>query len=216
MIELASDEVVPDRPFTAPDWTRTDEVVLDRMWHRLRAHARTYQGGEVGARASTDRAANDRTDKLNDSGGSVHTIVFPELRRALRSDDLFAVGFFGQARTGVDHTPIMVLEAELIADMWQTDGLVAYYNAFYPEAGWGNLVLFADAETERAWGDDRRHVDAVRRSADHYHSIRLHHARAAGGLMGTGPITITRTRYLDYDGDRRWRAVRDRDMGTGR
>ena len=215
MIELASDELVPGRPFTAPAWTVTDEAVLSRMWDRLRAHARTYATGPV-ARPAADPAANDRTDKLVDIDGSVHTIVLPDLRRALRSEDLFAVGFFGQARTGVDHTPIMVLEAELIADMWQNDGPLAYYNAFYPEAGWGNLVLFADAETERRWGSDPRHGDAVRRSGTHYHSIRLHHARASGGLLGTGPIAITRTRYLDYDGDRPWRAVRDRGLRTGR
>lgn len=212
MIRLASDELVPDRPFTAPSWTLTDETVLDRMWDRLRVHARTYESEPV-AQPGPERAANDRMDKAVDPDGSAHTIVLPDLPRALRLQDLFAVGFFGQARTGVDHAPIMELETELIADMWRNDGLIAYYNAFYPEAGWGNLVLFADAETERAWGDDRRHVDAVRRSPDHYYSIRLHHAQASGGLLGTGPIRITRTRYLDYEGDRRWRAVRDRGFG---
>ena len=162
MIQLASDESVPDRPFTATAWTSTDEAVLDRMWDRLRAHARTCEAGRV-ARPAAKRTANDRTDRLHDPDGSVHTIVFPDLRLALRSDDLFAVG---------------------------------------------------DAETERAWGDDRRHVDAVRRSPDHYHSIRLHHARASSGLLGTGPIRIARTRYLDYAADRPWRAVRERGIGT--
>jgi hypothetical protein len=213
VIELASDEPVPDRPFAAASWTATDEAVLDRMWHRLRGHARTYAVGDVARRSRAGPTRNERTDKLVDADGSVHTIVLPDLARALRSDDLFAVGFFGQARSGVDHTPIMELEAALIADMWRMDGLVAYYNAFYPEAGWGNLVLFADAATEAAWGGDRRHVDAVRRSPDHYHSIRLHHAHAAGGVLGSGPIEITRTRYLDYGGDRPWRAVRARSSG---
>jgi hypothetical protein len=209
VIQLAPDELVPDRPFTAPSWTLADEAVLARMWSRLRAHAGADEAGRV-AGSPVERLANDRTDKLLDPDGSVHTIVIPDRRRTLRSGDLFAVGFFGQARTGVDHTPIMVLEADLIADMWRTEGLVAYYNAFYREAGWGNLVLFADAETEGAWGGDPRHIDAVRRSADHYHSIRLHLARAAGGLLGTGPIEIIRTRYLDYAGVRPWRAVRER------
>jgi hypothetical protein len=212
VIELGADELVPARPFTAPAWTTTDEAVLDRMWGRLRSHARTHEAGRVPGYPA-EREANDRTDKIVDPDGSVHTIVVPHLPRALHSDDLFAVGFFGQARAGVDHAPIIELEAELISDMWRNDGLVAYYNAFYPEAGWGNLVLFADAETERAWGDDRRHVVAVRRSPDHYHSIRLHHARALGGLLGSGPIRITRTRYLDFAGDRPWHAVRERSLG---
>ncbi|HSL75908.1 MAG TPA: hypothetical protein VK867_03115 [Candidatus Limnocylindrales bacterium] len=210
MSELAPGETVEDRPFASPSWTRTDEAILERMWARLRAYAGMFRELAGKAPATARRSANDRSDKLVDADGSVHTIVLPNVRRALRSDDLFAVGFFGQARTGVDHTPIMLLEAELIADMWRTEGLVAYYNAFYPEAGWGNLVLFADAAAEAAWGGDRRHAEAVRRSPDHYHSIRLHHARASGGFLGTGSIEITRTRYLDYGAERPWRAVRER------
>lgn len=203
MIELGSDERVAGRPFTAPDWTRKDEAVLRRMWSRLRGHV---------ASIAADRPG-DRLDRIRNPESSVHTIVLPDLARALRTEDLFGVGFFGQARRRVDHTPIMELEAALIADMPTTPGLVAYYNAFHPTAGWGNLVLFADEALERAWGDDPRHVDAVRRSATHYHSIRLHHARAIGGLLGEGTIEIIRTRYIDYRDARPWRAIRERGEG---
>jgi hypothetical protein len=167
------------------------------MWARLRRHTRTVAAD-----------ARDRTDRVTDADSSVHTIVLPDLSRALRADDLFAVGFFGQARSGVDHSPIMELEAGLIGGMSTTRGLVAYYNAFYPGAGWGNLVLFSDEVAERAWGDDSRHVEAVRRSPDHYHSLRLHHAWAMGGLLGSGPISVIRTRYIDFDDDPPWRAIR--------
>ena len=209
MIELGAQERVPGRPFTAPAWTGKDGAVLDRMWDRLRAHARSDARDAARRPPTSGSTTNDRSDKLVDPDSSVHTIVLPDLARALRADDLFGVGFFGQARGGVDHTPIMALEAGLIADMWTVDGLVAYYNAFYPAAGWGNLVLFTDVAAERAWGDDPRHAEAVRRSASHYHSIRLHHARAIGGLLGSGPIEIIRTRYLDYRDDRPWRAIRE-------
>ena len=200
MIELGPSEHVAGRPFSTPDWTRKDSAVLSRMFSRLRTHAATYA-----------RDAGDRLDKLTEPDGSVHTIVLPDLERMRRVGDLFGVGFFGQARRNVDHTPIMELEAALIADMPRTAGLVAYYNAFDPDEGWGNLVLFEDAVAERAWGGDPRHIDAVRRSATHYHSIRLHHALAAGGLLGSGPIEIIRTRYLDYAEDPPWRAVRERE-----
>jgi hypothetical protein len=199
VIELASDERVAGRPFTAPDWTRKDEAVLRRMWSRLRGHV---------ASIAAERP-RDRLDRISDPDASVHTIVLPDIARSLRTQDLFGVGFFGQARRRVDHTPIMEIEAALIADMPTAPGLVAYYNAFHPAAGWGNLVLFADVATERSWGDDSRHVDAVRRSATHYHSIRLHHARALGGLLGQGPIEIIRTRYIDYRDARPWRAIRE-------
>lgn len=169
------------------------------MWARLKRHARAHAAD----------AAGDRLDKVTDRDASVHTIVLPDFAGVRRVGDLFGVGFFGQARLGVDHAPIMALEAALISDMPTTNGLVAYYNAYYPEAGWGNLVLFRDEAMERAWGDDPRHIEAVRRSGAHYHSIRLHHARANGGLLGTGSIVIVRTRYIDFDDDPPWRAIRE-------
>jgi hypothetical protein len=199
VIRLRSEERVPGRPFAAVDWTRDDGAVLARMWTRLRSHARAHAADATG----------DRIDKVTDRDASVHTIVLPDLAGVHRAGDLFGVGFFGQARLGVDHAPIMVLEAALISDMPNTNGLVAYYNAYYPEAGWGNIVLFRDEATERAWGDDPRHIEAVRRSGAHYHSIRLHHARAIGGLLGTGPIDIVRTRYIDFHDDPPWRAIRE-------
>lgn len=200
MIELRADERVADRPFAAPDRTTKDGEVLERMWARLRAHVATV--AVEGARAP------DRRDRVIDADGSVHTIVLPRLARA-GTADLFGVGFFGQARHQVDHTPIMDLEAALIADMPRTPGLVAYYNAFVPTDGWGNLVLFESHAVERRWGGDPRHVEAVRRSSTHYHAIRLHHARAVGGLLGSGRIEIIRTRYIDFADDPPWRAIRE-------
>ena len=202
MIELRADESVAGRPFAAPDWTARDGEILLRMWDRLRVHVRAV--------AAAGGVSPNRLDRVTDADASVHTIVLPRLSTALGTTDLFGVGFFGQARHQVDHAPIMELEAALIADMPSTPGLVAYYNAFDPTAGWGNLVLFEDHAVERAWGGDPRHVEAVRRSPVHYHSIRLHHAKASGGLLGSGPIEITRTRYLDFADDPPWRALRER------
>jgi hypothetical protein len=207
VIDLAPDERVAGRPFAAPGWTRQDEEVLGRMWTRLRKHLAWIAFDAGGAAAATKTS---RLDKVTDPDASVHTIVLPDLRRASGTGDLFGVGFFGQARRSVDHTPIIDLEAALIDDMPRTPGLVAYYNAFDPDAGWGNLVLFEDHAAEAAWGADPRHVEAVRRSPAHYHSIRLHHARAMGGLLGTGPIEIIRTRYIDFADDPAWRAIRQR------
>ena len=205
MIELRSGERVVGRAFAAPVWTRRDEEVLRRMWTRLRGHV-TDLAADGAADGTRPRS---RLDRVADPDSSVHTIVLPDLERALGTDDLFGVGFFGQARRRVDHTPIIDLEAALIDDMPSTPGLVAYYNAFDPSAGWGNLVLFEDHVAEAAWGGDPRHVEAVRRSPVHYHSIRLHHARASGGLLGSGPIEIVRTRYLDFADDPPWRAIRE-------
>lgn len=209
-MQLGPQEVVSGRPFAAPHWVRKDGAVLSRMWARLRRHVATLVTDADGRRPPL---TGDRVDRITDPDASIHTIVLPDVARAVGDADLFGVGFFGQARQGVDHTPIMELEAALIADMPTTAGLVAYYNAYHQEAGWGNLVLFHDETAERAWGGDPRHIEAVRRSAVHYHSIRLHHARAAGGLLGLGPIDILRTRYIDFRDDPPWRAIRPGSVG---
>ena len=210
MIQLGPQELVSGRPFAAPVWVRNDGAVLRRMWARLRRHVATLVTDPDGRRQPL---TGHRVDRITDPDASIHTIVLPDVSRAVRDGDLFGVGFFGQARHGVDHTPIMGLEAALIADMPRTAGLVAYYNAYDQGAGWGNLVLFSDETAERAWGGDPRHIEAVRRSTVHYHSIRLHHAQAAGGLLGLGPIDILRTRYIDYRDDPPWRAIRERSVG---
>lgn len=195
MIRLEPGAHVPGRAFTEVARSRADAAVMTTMLGRLRAHV-----------AAVDESP--RFDRFTDPDGSQHKIVLPGHLGIQRPGDLFGVGFFGQARTGVDHAPIIDLEAALIDDMPGTRGLVAYYNTFHAATGWGNLVLFEDEDAKSAWGGDRRHADAVARSPAHYHSIRLHHARVVGGLTGTGGLELIRTRYLDYEGEATWRAIR--------
>jgi hypothetical protein len=191
---------VADRPFTALARTREDVALMTAMLDRLRAHVATVTGHR--------RRTRSRIDRVTDDDRSQHQIVLPSIARTRRPGDLFAVGFFGQARGDVDHAPIVELESALIEDMPGTPGLVAYYNTFQPGTGWGNLVLFEDEQLKAAWGGDPRHADAVVRSSRHYHSIRLHNARAVGGLTGSGGIELIRTRLLDYREVPAWRAVR--------
>lgn len=197
---LGRGEDVPDRPFADAGRSDADAAVMARMLERLRAH--------VAAVLPDPTAPAGRFDRFTDDLGGHHKIVLPALERAHRAGDLFAVGFFGQARADVDHGPIVALEGALIDDMPGTPGLVAYYNTFHPDAGWGNLVLFESEAAKDGWGSDPRHAEAVRRSPTHYHSVRLHNARAIGGLRGTGGIELIRTRYLDFGGPTAWRATR--------
>lgn len=201
MITLAPDAVVADRPFTALEHSAADLRVMDRMLVRLRRHV---------AEVVVPSGSASRDDRLSDPDGSQLKIAIPAVAAALVPRDLVAVGFFGQARMDVDHAPIIDLEAALIADLAQEPGLLVYFNLFWPGVGWGNLVLFDGWEAKDRWGrDDPRHIESVRRSPAHYHSIRLHNGVVAGGLPGVGGIRLVRTRYLDYSGDRPWRAVRE-------
>jgi len=174
---------------------------MDQMLVRLRRHV-----AEV---VAPSRAAS-RDDRVTDPDGSQLKIVMPYVRAALEPRDLVAVGFFGQARMDIDHAPIVGLEAALIADVSGDSGLLVYENLFWPGVGWGNLVLFDGWTSKDRWGrDDPRHVESIRRSPAHYHSIRLHNGVVPGGLPGDAGVRLVRTRYLDFSGDRPWRAIRE-------
>lgn len=195
---LGHDETAEGRPFTAPSRDVEDMRIIDRMVRRLASHAR-----EVGA-GSPSAVADDR--RVLDDDGSLHRIVLPDVQALTSATDLAVVGFFGQARDDVDHTPIGDLEQQLISMMDGADGLVAYYNVHWPSEGWGNLVVFVDVGRRRAWGADDRHREAVRRAPGHYHSVRLHRAALAGGL--DGEVRLTSTTYLDFAAGEPWRAMR--------
>lgn len=199
-VRLAPDETAEGRPFTAPTHGAADLRIIERMVRRLAHHARTIL-------AESPRATADDRRVLDDDG-SLHRIVLPDIPSLISAEELAAVGFFGQARTGVDHTPIGDLEQQLISTMDGTDGLVAYYNVHWPTEGWGNVVLFADVAHRRGWGGDARHEEAVRRAPQHYRSVRLHHVALPGGLDG-GAIRLTSTTFLDYADAGSWRATRD-------
>jgi hypothetical protein len=202
VIELAAAEPTPGRNFAHADHGRRDLAVMNRMLGRLRLHIE-----QVGA----DRAAGSRCDLFTDDEGE-HLIVLPHPDLLPITGELTAVGFFGQARSNIDHTPILDLEDALIEDMPSHAGLAAYYNVHWPDTGWGNLVLFVDDGAKDGWGHDQRHFDSIELSPRHYHSIRLHNGGLPGGLPGAGVIHLVRTKYLDFD--RPWRAVRRLD-GTG-
>jgi hypothetical protein len=196
VIRLGPTEEVADHPFTAVGHGRHDVSVMNRMLDRLRCHV-----GRI------DLSAGPRDDRFVDHGE--HMIVLPNPSLLPSAADLVAVGFFGQARSDVDHGPIVAIEERLVRLMPRTPGLVAYYNVHRPPTEWGNLVLFTGDTAKDGWGDDELHRDAIARSSDHYHSIRLHNAVVAGGVPGGAPIRLVRTKYLDFDHEPTWRALRE-------
>lgn len=194
MIQLAADEVVPGRPFTAAQESERDLETMNRMLTTLRRHV-------DGIRLDGPSRAEYRDE-------GEHLIVLPHPELIAVTSTLIAVGFFGQARASVDHQPIIDLEHRLIDDMPNDPGLVAYHNCHWPGAGWGNLVLFTDVGAKDGWGHDDDHRRAVERSPDHYHSIRLHNGVLPGGLGGSDSIRLVATKYLEFGADGQWRAVR--------
>jgi len=191
-LHLAPDAAVPGRPFADPARSDDDLAALAAIRAAL---VRRHAGGRGAGR-------------WVDAAGAEHWLVAPDWAALAAQRPALAVGFFGQARGDVDHGAIVDLEHDILARASSFAGLLAYCNVHFASGQWGNLVLFADAAGPRhVWGDTV-HADAIARTPRHYHSLRLHRASLAGGLLGAGGLRLERTSYYDFASDPVWRAVR--------
>ena len=98
-VSLAPAELVPTRPFSGPEATGHDLNVLSGI--RIAQQERLVEGHGGGTWI-------DRT-------GATHWLVAPRPERALNPTPCLAIGFFGQARSDVDHTIIVQLEHAMLA-----------------------------------------------------------------------------------------------------
>lgn len=190
-MSLLPDEAVPRREFTHLARSLDDLAALAKIRASLVTRARSNLAGGTWTIA-----------------GESHWLVVPELRALVASRPGFGVGFFGQAREGVDHSAILELEHDLLARARFFPGLLAYYNVRFVSGQWGNLVLFASEDDRAHVRSDPTHVKALERTADHYRSVRLHRLRFADGALGGAPPTLESTLLLDFSETPPWRAVR--------
>jgi hypothetical protein len=195
---LGPEEPVPDRPFTHYQASVADVATM--RW--MAGHLRSLAAGSAGGKQPV------YTHQLDDNGAT-HRIVVPRWESLRADSDIIAVGFFGQTRPDVNHSPIMDLENELIEQLPATPGLLTYYNLHRPKQGYGNLVLFESGDTKDKWRDNRTHDLAVEKTPDHYYSVRLHNGLIPGGIMGPSNLVLLRTKYFDFRTVPHWRAVRE-------
>ena len=123
IIQLQSSEIIQDRPFTHPQENVADLQILQFMVKKL-------------------RSVLTESDKLQPQTGPVklnlkdtdgaHKIILVDWPYLMTNHHLTAVGFFGQARTDIDHTPIIKLEDTLIEQFGEFPGLLGYYNLHMP------------------------------------------------------------------------------------
>jgi hypothetical protein len=190
-VSLSPDEAVLGREFTDPARSVDDLAALARLQASLVARVRSGLGS--GAWTGT---------------GDSHWLVVPELRALVQSRPAFGVGFFGQAREDVDHSPILELEQELLARAPLFPGLLAYYNVRFVTGQWGNLVLFAREDDPVRVRSDPTHLAALARTAEHYRSVRLHRLRFPDGAVGAASAALESTLLIDFSETPPWRAVR--------
>jgi hypothetical protein len=192
VVELGADERVPGRPFSDPGHLADDTALLEEV------------RGAMGRRLRTSAAGGEWSDALGD-----HVLVVPHPSVERTTQAAVAVGFFGQARDGVDHERIVGLERNLLRRASGFRGLLAYHNVRLAAAHqWSNLVVFADHDAPAELARDDEHRLSVDATPAHYHSLRLHRFELPDGVLGTAPLRWVRTSYFDFDDDPIWLAVR--------
>ena len=180
--------------------TRSDLPIMGEMLTRERAVARQW---------AVDREAEPVSSRLA-ADGRRQLLVVPDWAALVAAADVTAVGFFGQLRRGVDHAILFDLEATL-ADTFAsfaTLGLLSYFDLGAEHGRFGNLVLFSRPDGPELWHTNPAHREAVAIAPAHYESIRLHRGVVPGRFTGAAKLVVERTSYLDFRGQRPWRAVR--------
>lgn len=189
-VTLLPGESALGREFTEPAHSLDDLAAL--AWIRASLIARVQAG----------LAGGTWTD-----AGESHWLVVPAVRALVQSRSAVGVGFFGQAREDVDHGPILRIEHELLDRAHLLPGLLAYYNVRFAAGQWGNLVIFGSEEDPGRMRSDATHVEALARTADHYHSVRLHRLRFPEGAL-RGAAAHETTLLIDFTQTPPWRAIR--------
>jgi hypothetical protein len=203
---LGPDDVLADRPFTDAANTGREADVMQVMLEYERDLVRGWLDADAGA--SRQVVSNEP-----DEAGRRHLLVVPSTVALAEASDATAIGFFGRAREGVDHTILFGLEEELIARMpgYGDVGLLSYYDVelVMPKGAYGNLILFATPDVPEEWYRDEIHHRAVQLAPGHYHEVRLHKGRVPGPLLDGGEIAIERTKYLDFQNGDVWFGLRN-------
>lgn len=190
--DLGADEHVAGRAFCDPAHTRRDRATLTRLRDALKRQA---------------GAGHASVLQFADEIGE-HVVAVPAWEALARSQPVAVVGFFGQSRERVDHSPILEIEQEIVARAATFPGLLAYHNARLGEGHWGNMVLFASRAAVASLAPDPMHIKAVASAPSHYESLRLHRGSLADGLLGTAEVLLDETLYLDFSTRPAWRGLR--------
>jgi hypothetical protein len=201
-LTLGPADTVSGRQFTDAVHTLRDADMMRTMLSRERELVRGLED---------DSQTRPHMSEWRENGRR-HWLVIPDLAALAGAQDVTAIGFFGQARDDVDHAVVFELERE-VADgfpAYAEVGLLSYYDMELQGGGYGyaNLILFWSPDVPKEWYSNIAHERAVSISPAHYASIRLHKGVIPGALSGDGDLTIERTKYFDFDGDKIWRAQR--------
>ncbi|MFN2107347.1 MAG: hypothetical protein ACK2U5_01570 [Candidatus Promineifilaceae bacterium] len=199
---LSPDEIVPERPFSDPQHSFED---LRIMRHMARQLIDTYDDPKV-----CDFTPGGRPVCQSDKQGRHFRIYYIQPGLLFERFNITVVGFFGQRRDHADIGPIIEADKQFEKEFHAHPGLLSLSTVRLPDGDFGNLVLFTSAEAKDKWNFSPLHHDlAARVSPPYYRSVRLNNGILPRGLGAPEELYLQRTRYIDYEIEPPWRAVRE-------
>jgi hypothetical protein len=76
------------------------------------------------------------------------------------------------------------------------------------DGDFSNLVLLSDENIKEKWMEGKEHSQAVSMSPDYYLSVRINNGVFPRGILRPELFQITQVKYINYQDDPSWKAVR--------
>lgn len=205
---LSANQRHAGRPFTDPSHTASDRRRLVGMVEQL---VDTYDDPAV-----CDFAPGKRPVCESDPEGRHFRIYYVRPSLLFDANDIVVVGFFGMKRPNADIRPLLAADKRFEPELHHHDGLLSLSTVRLPDGNFANLVLFTDHDAKDGWNRAPIHRDTVAEiSPPYYRSIRLSNAVLPDGLADPDALEMQTVRYIDYETDPPWRAVRRLDAFDG-
>jgi hypothetical protein len=199
-VPLGPAEVISERPFTDPVDTLQDLDVLQYMLLRL--------SQIVGPAQTIPARPRPLVLFAQEPENRYHRIALARLAPLRRNKNLHVVGFCGHKRPQADRRLVDAIDEQLIAQFMRFPYLLSYSTLQLDSGDCCNLVLFSKRQGLAHWAKGETHAQAVALSPDYYRRIRLHNALLPEGLPAYQQLSLLYTKYIDYEGESTWAAVR--------
>ena len=198
---LSATETVPGRPFSDPQYSIKDLAMMRSMAQQL---VDVYGDPVV-----CDFQPGGRPICKSDKQKRSFRIYYIQADLLFTLKNLTVVGFFGQKRPNADIKPLLDADKAFEKTFHDHPGLLSLSTVRLPDGDFANLVLFTDSEAKDNWNFSPLHNDTVASiSPPYYRSIRLNNGILPDGLVAPQKLYLERTRYIDYESDPPWRALR--------
>ncbi len=203
-MQLGTDELVENRPFTHPAYTSIDSRQLCYMLMRLSQVVNSQTAN------SNPNLFHPESHELFEADGRHHRIIPIRPKLLLDATQLTIVGFFGQQNFCSDGTGIASRDKMLFDEMRNHHGLLSYSSLELTNGDYGNCVIFLDENAKDNWGYSQVHAEAVQEmSPKFYNSVRLYNGLIEGNIYDYYRLKLTVVKYYDYSNQQMWSGKRN-------